>query len=52
MAGGLPFGVEVSVLEDGAVVGEMDFVEVVHVELPDEGGEAVVAVVPGQNQFL
>jgi hypothetical protein len=38
--------------EDGAVVGEVDLVEVVHVELADEGGVAVVAVVAGEDDLL
>lgn len=38
--------------EDGAVVGEMDLVEVIHVELSDEGGVAVVSVVLGEDDFF
>lgn len=38
--------------EDTFVVTEVDFMEVVHVELSDEGGEPVVSVVAGENSFL
>jgi hypothetical protein len=33
----LLFGVELTVYEDAAMVSEMDLMEVIHVELPDEG---------------
>ena len=48
----IPFGVEILMAEDVAVVGQVDFVEIVHVELPDEGGEAVVSVVAGEDAFF
>jgi hypothetical protein len=52
MRAGVLLGVEFSVDEDGAVVAEMDLVEVIHVELAHEGGEAVVPEVLGQDDFL
>ena len=48
----IPFGVEILMAEDVSMVGQMYFVEIVHVELPDEGGEAVVTVVAGKDAFL
>ena len=50
--GDIPFGVEILVPEDVSVVGQVHLMEIVHVELPDEGGEAVVAVVAGEDAFL
>ena len=38
--------------EDAAVVGEGNFVEVVHVELPHEGGHPVVAEVAPEDVLL
>lgn len=38
--------------EDGAMVSEMDLMEVVHVELSDEGGESVVPEVLGEYDLL
>ena len=35
--------------ENAFMVTEVDFVEVVHVKLSDEGGEPVVAVVSGED---
>ena len=48
----LLFGVELLMEEDGAMIGEVYFVEVVHVELSDEGREAIVSVVPGEYVFF
>lgn len=38
--------------EDGAVVSQVDLVEVIHVELPDEGGEPIVPEVLGEDDLL
>lgn len=48
----LLLGVELAVDEDAAMISEVDLMEVIHVELPDEGGEAVVAEVFGEYDFL
>ena len=48
----IPFGVEILMAEDVSMVGQMYFVEIVHVELPNKGGEAVVSVVAGKDAFL
>ncbi len=49
---GVLLRVEFVVDKDGAVVAEMDLVEVIHVELSDKGGEAVVPEILGQDDFL
>jgi hypothetical protein len=43
---------ELPVLKDILVELVADFVEIVHVELPDEGGEVFVAEVDGQDVLL
>jgi hypothetical protein len=48
----IPSGVEFVVQEDRPVVSQVHLVEVIHVELPHEGGEAVVAEVFGQDDLL
>lgn len=45
------FWVKLGVCEKASIV-HLHFVKIIHVELPDEGGEAVVAKVFGQNDFL
>lgn len=48
----LLFGVESLMAEDAFMVTEVDFVEVVHVELAHKGGEPVVSVVAGEDSLL
>lgn len=38
--------------EDGAMVTQMDLVEIVHIELSDERGETVMTEVLGENDLL
>lgn len=38
--------------EDGAMVSEMHLMEIIHVELSDEGGEPVVPKVLGEDDLL
>ena len=48
----LLLGIKLRVKEDRTMVGLMHFMEIIHVELPDEGGGAVVTVVPGKDMFF
>ena len=48
----LLFGVELTVYEDAAMVSEMDLMEVIHVELPDEGWESIMSKVFGEDDFF
>ena len=38
--------------EDAFMISEMNFVEIVHIELAHEGSKTVVAIVPGKDSLL
>jgi hypothetical protein len=38
--------------EDAFMISEMNFVEIIHIELPHEGSKTVVPIVPGKNSLL
>ena len=46
------FGVEFAVDKDASMVTKMDLVEVIHVELPNKGGESIMPKVLRQYDFF